>query len=120
MITPCPEGTYSEDGMLSCEMSDPGFYVDQGDTRVAPVQTDLGYFSDVGFTYQVKCYHGWDCAKAMAADQSLNNSGRHNVICPPGYYYSDITQIGSTCTVCPKGYYCPLEIGDRRALDSKI
>jgi hypothetical protein len=56
----------------------------------------------------------------MAADQSLNNSGRHNVICPPGYYYSDITQIGSTCTVCPKGYYCPLEIGDRRALDSKI
>jgi hypothetical protein len=37
MITPCPEGTYSEDGMLSCEMSDPGFYVADGDTRVAAV-----------------------------------------------------------------------------------
>jgi hypothetical protein len=97
MITPCPEGSYSEAKMLSCLFSDPGTYLADGRTDIAPTTNDDGYFSDVGFTYQVKCYHGWDCAKEIGAGKF--NSGRYNVICPPGHYYDDPTRTASNITV---------------------
>jgi hypothetical protein len=118
MITPCPEGTHSPAGSLDCLVADPGYFQFGGVTTEPPIKTDDGYFTDVGFTYQVKCYQGWNCAKELG--DSINNSGRYNVICPPGHYYDDVARAGNTCVICEVGYYCPLEIGDHRRLNDAI
>ena len=106
-MTPCEPGFYSLEDELVCTIAAPGTY--------APVTTETPlnaadfntannkgykYFSDIGMTYPELCTPGRECK---------DNTGRHMVTCPPGYFMHPTNY---ECTICEAGKYCPVAVGE--------
>ena len=104
-MTPCRPGYYSLAGELTCSISPAGKFMEKGLTTVNPTAVANGFFADNAFVNQIKCPPGYHCK---------DKTGRHNVVCPPGHYY---THTGG-CTKCPAGKFCPIAIGGHRDVAS--
>lgn len=78
---------------MHCEISPPGFFA--ATTTADPEECEDGYFADAGSTYCVQCPPGHECK---------DKTGRHNVMCRPGYY----TTGDGTCEKCDAGKMCPI------------
>jgi hypothetical protein len=91
----CLPGYYSTIGMMHCQISPYGYFA--ANTESDPVECANGYFADVGHTYCVQCPPGHQCK---------DKSGRHNVICKPGFFANG----DGLCTICEAGKQCPLAI----------
>lgn len=99
-MEPCPSGTYSLAGEQFCTLSEVGKYAIK--TTEASQACGARQHADFGSTTCSDCLAGWDCK---------DNSGRHNVLCPPGHYYDKAVD---GCTQCEAGKFCPTAIGGYR------
>jgi hypothetical protein len=117
MCTPCPQGTWSQQGgltaVLDCKNCDERYVCPtEGTVRFATVDSPCpANAAPTDICYENS--EGWDCPQGYACPAATTAFTQYEIPCDPGFWCKVRTLPWETRNLlCPEGYYCPRNTGE--------